>query len=116
MKYRDLTTVLAFVTTLFFTSAFAADTAKEFVPDDDKGPDIGAAPTDTAKAGKIKGTTLKSTKVFVPDDDKGPDIGAAPTGSDSVDKSKKKVAKKTTAKEFVPDDDKGPDIGAAPTK
>ena len=114
MKYRDLTTVLAFVTTLFFTSAFAADTAKEFVPDDDKGPDIGAAPTDTSKTGIIKGATLKSTKVFVPDDDKGPDIGAAPTDSDSA--GKPKVAKKTTAKEFIPDDDKGPDIGAAPTK
>lgn len=115
MKYKHLTTILVFVTALFLTPAFAADTAKEFVPDDDKGPDIGAAPTAPAKAGNIKGTTLKSTSEFVPDDDKGPDIGAAPTDSDSTG-VKKKVAKKKTAKEFTPDDDKGPDIGAAPTK
>ena len=116
MTYRVLTTTLVFVVTLFFTSALSADTAKEFVPDDDRGPDIGAAPTDTTKAGKIKGATLKSTSAFVPDDDKGPEIGAAPTGTDSSGKSDKKVATKPTAKEFVPDDDKGPDIGAAPTK
>ena len=116
MKHRGFTSILVFVTTLFFSSAFAADTAKEFVPDDDRGPDIGAAPTDTTKAGKIKGATLKSTSEFVPDDDKGPDIGAAPTDGDSSGKSKKKVATKNSAKEFTPDDDKGPDIGAAPTK
>ena len=83
MTYRVFTSTLVFLTTLFFTSAFAADAEKEFVPDDDRGPDIGAAPTDTVKAGKIKDTKLKSTSEFVPDDDKGPDIGAAPTGSES---------------------------------
>ena len=116
MNYRNFTTILAFVTALFFTPAFAADTTKEFVPDDDRGPDIGAAPTDAAKADAIKGVKLKSTGEFVPDDDKGPDIGAAPTDSDSTGKTTKKVVKKTPSKEFVPDDDKGPDIGAAPTK
>jgi hypothetical protein len=116
MIYRNFIPILVFITAVSFTSAFAADKAKEFVPDDNRGPDIGAAPTDTAKAPAIKGTALKSTSEFVPDDDKGPDIGAAPTGSDTEGKPKKKVATKTTAKEFVPDDDKGPEVGAAPTK
>jgi hypothetical protein len=116
MTYQAFKIIFIFVITFLFSTAVAADKAKEFVPDDDKGPEIGAAPTDTGKAVKTKDMTLNSSKVFVPDDDKGPDIGAAPTGSDSTGKTKKDVAEKNTAKEFIPDDDKGPEIGAAPTQ
>lgn len=116
LKIRDFTGILAFATMLLFNAAYAGDKAKEFTPDDEKGPDIGAAPTETSKAADIKDIKLKSTQEFVPDDEKGPDIGAAPTEGDSSGKSRKTAAKEKTAREFVPDDDKGPDIGAAPTK
>ena len=80
MKYRTFTRALLLVAALLTGAAFAADKAAEFVPDDDKGPDIGAAPTDSTDASKGKkvSTEQKKAEEFVPDDDKGPDIGAAP--------------------------------------
>jgi len=82
MKYRTFTSALLLVAASFTGAAFAADKASEFVPDDDRGPDIGAAPTESVDADKAKAKKVaidqKKAKEFVPDDDKGPDIGAAP--------------------------------------
>ena len=80
MEIRTLTSVLLLAALISTGAAFAADKAMEFIPDDDKGPDIGAAPTDSPDAGKSKemATEQKKANEFVPDDDKGPDIGAAP--------------------------------------
>jgi len=80
MKNRSFTNILLITAALFTGAAFAADKATEFVPDDDRGPDIGAAPTDSFDAGKAKELAIEQKKAeeFVPDDEKGPDIGAAP--------------------------------------
>ena len=80
MRYRTFTSVLVLGTALLTGAAFAADKGAEFVPDDDKGPDIGAAPTDSPDADKSNevATEQKKAKEYTPDDDKGPDIGAAP--------------------------------------
>lgn len=87
MLHRMFPIMLALVMALFCGSGMAADKSTEsFVPDDDKGPDIGAAPHGDSKSAKGK-TVVKKTE-----------------------------SKKDSAKEFVPDDDKGPDIGASPTK
>ena len=122
MKIRTLATMLPLAAAMSFGSVIAADTsATGYVPDDDKGPEIGAAPygTTVVETGKAMLRTLSTTSKateYVPDDDQGPEIGAAPHGDEEAVLAKARKVTTPSANEFVPDDDAGPDIGAAPTQ